>query len=245
MTLIIPDSKHKQQYEIISDPVQIKVFLKKILDSRTLLSTIIPGDNEVYNSTIISIDNDNHQIIIDQLDPKHGHTKLLQKKEITVFAVIEDIDLSFTSALVDVNDQPDKPCYTLSFPHNIRYYQKRSSYRVQIIRSLSIPVKLTCKPDDIIEGELDNISPEGMRIRFADNLPNTMKSGLSIPKCEFELPDGGNILCSVELRHVVHGENGSVSYIGIRFESLPSPDQRSVNRFATSIERKLRRRTPT
>jgi len=245
MTLNIPESKSKQQYEIISDPVQIKVFLKRILDSSTLLSTTIPEDNEVYNSLIVSIDNDNHQIIIDQLDPKHGHTKLLQKKELTVFAVIEDINLSFTSALVDVNDQSGIPCYTLSFPHNIRYYQKRSSYRVQIIRSFSIPVKLTCRSGEIIEGELDNLSPEGMRIRFADNLSNTMKSGLSIPKCEFELPDGGHILCSVELRHVAHGENGNVNYTGIRFKSLPSLEQRSVNRFATSIERKLRRQTPT
>ncbi len=245
MTLTIPDIKHKQQYETISDPVQIKAFLKKIMDSRILLSVTIPGDNDVYNSTINSIDNDNHQIKIDQLHPKHEHTKLLQKKELTVFAVIEDIDLSFTSALVDVNDQSDTPCYTLSFPLNIKYYQKRSSYRVQIIRSLSIPVKLTYKSGEIIEGELDNISPEGMRIRFADNLPNTMKNEISIPKCEFELPDDGYILCSVELRHVVHGENGDVSYIGIRFQSLPPPEQRSVNRFATSIERKLRRRTPT
>ena len=245
MTLNIPDSNDKQQYDVIADLIQIKFFLKKILDSGTLLSITIPGDNEVYDCMMNSIDNDSHQIKIDPLHPKHGHSQLLQKKKLTVYAVIEDINLSFVSVLADVNEQPDIASCTLSFPQQIKYYQKRSSYRVQIIRSLSTSVKLTCESGEIIEGELDNISPEGMRIRFTDNLPNTMKCGLSVPKCEFELPDGGHILCSVELRHIVHGENGNMSYVGIRFESLPPPDQRSVNRFATSIERRLRRRTST
>jgi len=245
MTLNISDIKYKQQYEIISDPVQIKIFLKRILDSRTLLSATIPGDNEIFNSVTISIDNDNHQFMIDQLHPEHGHARFLQKNKLTIFAIIDDIDLSFTCVLVDVNEESGIPFYTLSFPQSIKYYQKRSSYRVQIIRSLSIPVILTCDSDEKFEGELDNISSGGMRIRFADNLPQTMKNGLSIKKCAFELPDEGYMLCSAELRHIAHGERGNLSYMGIHFEGLNPLDQRSINRFVTSIERELRRRTPT
>lgn len=239
-----PDIKKLQQYEVISDPIQIKLYLKRILDNRTLLSAAIPDDNSIFNSVIISIDNEKGRILIDQLHPEHGHNKLLDKGKLTIFAGLEGIDLSFQCILMDVDEKSGIPFYTLSFPQHLKYYQRRSSYRVQVIRSLSIPIILTCETDEILEGELDNISTGGMCVRFSATFPNFVENGLLIPRCELELPDEGMILFSTEVRHIVHSKKGGLGYLGLRNENINALEQRSINRFVTSLERELRRRTP-
>ena len=245
MPLNITDIKHQQQYESISDLVQVKLFMKRILDNRVLLSAGLAGDNKVYNSVMISVDNEKKQILIDQLHPEAGHKKFLKKGKITLFAGLDGIDLSFQCALIDVDEKSGIPFYTLAFPQHVKHYQRRSSYRVQIIRSLSISVDLICKSGETVHGELDNISSGGMRVRVAETMPEIIKNGLIIPGCEITLPDEGLMICSVEIRHVVHGEKGNLNYLGLQFEGLNSLDERSINRFVTSLERELRRRAPS
>jgi len=244
MAINISELQKKQQYEVISDPIQVKLYLKRILDNRTLLSATISGDDSIFNSVMISIDNDKSQIMIDQLHPEHGHKKFLAKGKLTLFAGLEGIDLSFQCVLVDVDEKSGIPFYTLSFPQHVKYYQRRSSYRVQVIRSLSVPIHLTTSEGETFKGELDNISSGGLRVRFAVQLPKELEHGSSIPGCEFNLPDEGIIAVSVEIRHIAVVEKGGLSYLGLRYENLNSLDQRSINRFVTSLERELRRRAP-
>jgi len=244
MAIDISNIKKQQQYEVISDPVQVRVYLKRILDNRTLLSAAIPDNAGIFDSVMISIDNDKSQLLIDQLHPEYGHNKLLEKGKLTIFAGLEGIDLSFQCILFDVDEKSGIPFYTLSFPQNIKYYQKRSSYRVQIIRSLSIPISLTFSSGETHVGELDNISTGGLRVRFSTDLPNDLKNGEILPRCELKLPEEGLMTISVEVRHIVFGKKGSLGYLGLRYDNLNTLDQRSINRFVTSLERELRRRTP-
>lgn len=245
MTLNISDIKYKQEYEVISDPVQVNIFLTRILNSRVMLSATVSGHDDVFNSIIISIDHDKNQFLIDQLHPDHGHKKLLNKGKLTIFAGLDGIDLSFLCLLVDVDEKSGIPFYTLSFPQHIKHYQRRSSYRVKVIRSLSIPLKFTCPTGESFTGELDNMSSGGMRVRFGSKLPEILETGMIIARCEFDLPDEGPMTCSIVIRHIIHGEKGNQSYLGIQFENLNALDQRSINRFVTSLERELRRRSPT
>jgi len=242
MTIETRDILKKKQYEVISDPIHIKLYLKRILDNRTLLSTAIPGNESIFNSVMISIDNDKNKILIDQLHPEAGHAILLDKGKLTIFAGLEGIDISFQCVLMDVDETSGIPFYTLSFPQNIKYYQRRSSYRVDIIRSMHIPIILTCTSGEIITGELDNISTGGMRVRFSKPFPDVIENGLSLPRCELELPDEGLIMFSVEIRHVIQAKKPALGYLGLRHDNLNTLEQRSINRFVTSLERELRRR---
>lgn len=245
MPLNITDIKHKQQYDVISDLVQIKLYLKRLLDGRALLSATVSGDEKVYNSVMISIDNEKEKILIDQLHPEDGHAKLLDKGKLTLFAGLDGIDLSFLCLLSDVDEKEGIPFYSLSFPQHIKHYQRRSSYRVQIIRSLSIPIDFKCESGETFKGEMDNISSGGMRVRLAEKIPDVVEKGMIIPQVEMDLPEEGFMVCAVEVRHVVHGERGNLHYLGLEFEGLNALDQRTINRFVTSLERELRRRSPS
>ena len=113
------------------------------------------------------------------------------------------------------------------------------------VNKLATLTAVICKSGETVHGELDNISSGGMRVRVAETMPEVIKSGLIIPGCEITLPDEGLMICSVEIRHVVHGEKSNLSYLGLKFEGLNSLDERSINRFVTSLERELRRRAPS
>jgi c-di-GMP-binding flagellar brake protein YcgR len=234
-----PDQAYRQQFERITDVTKIKALLDRVQKSHALLSISIADHGDYYNSVVIKVDGEQKRLEIDELHPVKGNKILQDTKKLNVFSEFQGIDISFQTTLVDVGTQSEIIYYVLAFPDHIKYFQRRSAYRVQVVRSLIIPVSLTCKNGEILQGELHNISAGGACIRFSSALPDFLERGLMIPKCEISIPNERPLTCALEVRHV--SDAAPLITIGTRFVNLNAISQRTVEKFVVGLERKLRR----
>lgn len=231
-----------QQFEVVDDPAKIHALLEHVQTSRAMLSVKVPTAPKTYNSMIMEIDAAHHWITIDELHPAEGHTLFLAQRKLTVFGVYDGVDIRFDAPLLEVGKQSDISFYKIKFPGTLKYYQRRSSYRVRLLRASAIPVILMFGPGDYAKGELYNISTGGMGIKFTRTIPKNTDPGQLIPECEIRFPDGDKFICALEARHMIHIKSNDQALLGARFIRLNGAQQRTINRFIATLEREARRK---
>ncbi len=236
------DTPIGQQFEVVNDPAKIHALLEHVQTSRAMLSVKVPTAAKTYNSMIMEIDPAHHWITIDELHPAEGHTLFLAQRKLTVFGVYDGVDIRFDASLIEVGKQSDINFYKIKFPGTLKYYQRRSSYRVRLLRASAIPVILMFGPGDYAKGELYNISTGGMGIKFTRTIPKTPNPGQLIPECEIRFPDGEKFVCALEARHMINIKSNDQALLGARFIKLNTAQQRTINRFIAALEREARRK---
>ena len=174
----------EQQFETIEDPAKIHALLEHVQSSRALLSIKVPTATKIYNSMIMEIDAQHRWISIDELHPADGHKLFLAQRKLTVFGVYDGVDIHFDASLLETGKQSELNFYKIRFPATLKYFQRRSSYRVRLLRSSTIPVILMFAPGDYAKGDLYNISTGGMGIKFTRTIPRAPDPGQLIPECE-------------------------------------------------------------
>jgi c-di-GMP-binding flagellar brake protein YcgR len=177
------------------------------------------------------------------LNPQEGHKKLVEVRRLSAFGDHEGVDIRFDASVLDFDSQANIYFYRLQFPKTVKYFQRRSSYRVRVLRTSAIPVRLVAKSGAVAKGELYNISAGGLAVKFLNRLPAGFERGEIVQDCELAFPDGGKIVCTVEIRHVMTGRNDDQPIVGLRFTTLNTTQQRLINRFIATIEREIRRKS--
>ena len=236
------DSVLEQQFEAVEDPAKIHALLEHVQSSRALLSIKVPTATKIYNSMIMEIDAQHRWIAIDELHPEDGHKLFLAQRKLTVFGVYDGVDIRFDASLLETGKQSELDFYKIRFPATLKYFQRRSSYRVRLLRSSAIPVILMFAPGDYAKGDLYNISTGGMGIKFTRTIPRAPDPGQLIPECEIRFPDGEKFICTLEARHMIHIKSNDQALLGARFTKLNTAQQRTINRFIATLEREARRK---
>jgi c-di-GMP-binding flagellar brake protein YcgR len=236
------DNAPSQEFEVVEDPVKIHRFLERIQSRHLLLQTRVPTVNGFFNSVILEIDPDRRWLTLDELHPGDGHQKFVAQRRLTVFGECDGVDLRFDCNLVEVGSQNNIYFYRVSFPATLKYFQKRSAYRVRVQRAAPVPVILMITDGEYAKGELYNISTGGISVKFTRAIPKNIERGQTIPECELRLPDGEKFICAIEARHVIAVDGKDHVLLGARFLRLNSAQQRTINRFIASLEREQRRK---
>jgi c-di-GMP-binding flagellar brake protein YcgR len=231
-----------QQFEIVEDAAKIHALLEHVQTSRALLSIRVPTATATYNSMIMEIDAQHRWISIDELHPAEGHTLFLAQRKLTVFGEYDGVDIRFDGQLMEAGVQAKINYYKIKFPAKLKYFQKRSAYRVRLLRSSAISVILKFGPGDYAKGDLYNISAGGLGIKFMRTIPTAPNPGQQIPECEIRFPDGDKFVCALEARHMINIKNNEQALLGARFIKLNTVQQRTVDRFIASLEREARRK---
>lgn len=237
-----PDTLIGQQYEIVEDPVKIHVLLEHVQSSRALLSIKVPTASATYNSMIMEIDAQHRWLAIDELHPVDGHKIFLAQRKLKVFGEYDGVDIRFDAQLLEVGTQSELNFYKIKFPDKLKYFQRRSSYRVRLMRASPIPVILMFGPGDYAKGDLYNISAGGMGIKFTRTIPKAPNPGQHIPECEICFPDGEKFVCALEARHMINIKSNEQALLGVRFMNLNTAQERTINRFIATLEREARRK---
>jgi c-di-GMP-binding flagellar brake protein YcgR len=227
MTSEKPDSYAGQQHELVEDPVKIYGWIERIRTQHALLSVRVANTQDTFNSVILEIDPQYRWLTMDELHPDAGHRAFIAQRRITVFGEFDGVDLRFDCELIEVGTQSNIHFYRVSFPKAVKYYQRRSSYRVRVLRSTAVPVIV------MLSG--------GVAVKFARGASKNITRGQLISECEIRFPDGEKLICAIEARHVVRN-NQDQTLLGARFMRLTNVQQRMVNRFIASLERELRRK---
>lgn len=231
-----------QPYELLDDRVKIRSLLDRIQASRALLSVRIPSVSGLFTSLILNIDHDAGWIMIDELNPEEGHRKFLDVRKLTVYSEFDGVDIRFDGTLIEAGIQDKIYYYKINFPDTLKYFQRRSAYRVHVLRATEIAVILMVTDGEYYKGTLYNISSGGLGIKFTKAAPKGIQHGQIIRECEIRFPDGEKFICALEARHLILIRNNEQSLLGARFINLNNVQQRTINRFIALLEREVRRK---
>jgi len=84
----------------------ISHLLKKIHLKHSLLTITIESSDECYGSTILEVNNDKNYLVIDELHPEHGHSKIEIGTTISFNAQYEGAFVYFVATVEAIGDDP-------------------------------------------------------------------------------------------------------------------------------------------
>jgi len=234
---------YQSEGEQVTDPLQIAALLKKVKDSCTLIQVNLPGQATEYNSALLDINQKQGFLLLDELTPPDGHQSLREQGRLTAIIRLHGVDLRFTTKVQEIDGEAGIAFYRVEFPQQLRYYQRRSFYRVKIGTGLMVPFSITPQTNKHLDGRLDDISVTGIRAELKQQL--FFGKGDLLPGCAIQLPNGEKVSCEIEVRHISQDDLHRIFYLGARFVNLDRSKLNTLKRFVAEAERALLRRKHT
>ncbi|HKK14431.1 MAG TPA: flagellar regulator YcgR PilZN domain-containing protein [Gammaproteobacteria bacterium] len=226
--------------ERITHPGQMLSLLRRVQESRELLTVSLSDDPHSYTSAILRVDPDTAHFLLDELKPATGHERLLTAGSLRASCRHRGIEISFIATLQEVGMAAGIAFYRMGLPEVIHYQQRRAHFRVPVGRALALPVHLTLDGQNLGEGEVRDLSVGGLGIRVSGPVP--LERGQIVDQCAIAVPDGPSILTQVEVRFISRREDAAPAQIGARFLNLTRRDQNRLERLVTRLERELIRK---
>lgn len=234
---------YEGQTDKITNTARIATILNNLQARRALLRVTLPGSAKQYNSAVLEIDGDAGIMVLDELNPREGHDKLLAAKGFDIHTQLKGVDVNFRCTLTAHGVDAGIAYYRVPLPKLVYYRQLRSYYRVEVGMA-HLRVSLHLGNDQTVEGELFDISAGGICVRFRGGVPPFFKHGFQIPRCDIQLGENDTLCCKLDVRYVSKPDNHGRIHLGSRFIDMEPAQQRMVERYVAAIDRQLRRKMP-
>lgn len=232
-------SQYQGKTEKVTHGPQIIGLLRRIRDQRVLLSVQVPGHEGVYNSLLLEVAPERNVILLDELNPRAGHERVLETRRLRVHCQCQGVELSFACQVEIGQGQSGISYYRAVLPESINYLQRRGSYRVRVGMDLAVPVQLPVDEAMTLEGELFDLSMGGLGASL--DAKTRLERG-QILSCILQLPKTDPLQVQIEIRFVHADEHKPTQRIGASFRNLQPQEQTLLRRLVTQLEREMLRR---
>ena len=217
----------------------ICLLLKKIHLKHSLLTITIESSDECYGSTILEVNKEKNYLVIDELHPEQGHSKIKTGTVVTFNAHYEGAFVYFVATVDAIGDSQKAAYYKIRMPDEVHYHQRRNTYRITTSISEPVSVNLVNGDEILIKAELRDISHGGICLRVNPASHISINSGDVIPTCLIQVSDERKILSSLNICHVeVIKETGALR-IGAQFSDISNFDQRELEAALGPVELRL------
>jgi len=220
----------------LTDARKINKLLKNIEEESPLCTISIEGTSEEFSSSILDIQLENQQIILDELIPEHGNELLNNAKHLKLTTIYNGIRLAFKLSHIKTGYSREIAYYKAAIPQRIYYPQRRSSPRIQL-NTLNIPFSgISDRTKSTVGGNIFDLSRGGIGFIIPNNRARFQRGDL-IKNCQISLDD---CIMNFDLtvRFVKAANHGAgQTQIGGYFENITSKSQNKVERFVASLER--------
>lgn len=237
-----PDStsEYQGQTEKITHASQIAGLLRRILDSRVLLSVQVPGHAGIFNSLLLQVNADQKFIVLDELNPAAGHQLARQVGRLQVHCQSQGVEISFGCDIDTGSDRGGISYYRAPLPTVLQYLQRRLNYRVRMVLDKEIPVHLQLDASTEAEGQLFDLSLGGVGFNLTSDI--RLERGQTLDPCVIRLPTGDTLQVRLEIRFVQTDDRRPTQRIGARFVGLEPQQGNMLRRLVTHLEREMLRR---
>lgn len=229
--------------ETITDRNRIQRLLNTIKDVRALLQVTLPnnGDSQ-YTSAILEVDDETHELLLDELLPNDSGSMVLTGQSLSITANLYGVAIEFHTQVERTGKIDGISYYSAPLPETLTYAQQRADYRVHI-SMLNRPSVLLDAPDlGPTTGEVLNISLGGACLLLDKSTP--LEPGHRISLCHISLPDGAHIECPADVCHVrmesgLNKQTSDKKQVGIAFHDIPIEQRRAQQAYIIKLQREL------
>lgn len=206
--------------------------------------TLYFDDTNFIVSRVLSVDSANKTMTVDMGAHAQTNERMLAADEILAVTTLHNVTLEFSLSGQRVVQLSDGPALQATLPEFMLRLQRRENFRVPtpVLKPVSISVpglkasgpKINLRVTDISCGGL-GVEGEGVGLNF--------ESGRVLDDCVFDLPEVGQVIASVEVRHVESSTDaGGKTKLrcGLRFLTLSPQMSALVQRYVMRLEREWR-----
>ena len=229
------DPKHATNPNFLTDPDQIISLLKDIEQASPLCNIHIEGITEEFGSSILDVQFDNKQIILDELFPKYGNN-LITDKKIKLSTIHNGIRLTLMLSDITSGSSRGIVYYKSAIPNRIYYPQRRTTPRIQL-SALNIQFSgVSDRTKSSVGGHIFDLSRRGIGIAIPNNRARIQLSD-AIKNCRITLDDHSiNFDLTIRFVKTTNQKTGKTQ-IGGYFDNLTSKSQNKLEHFVATLER--------
>ncbi|MEI6335916.1 MAG: flagellar brake protein [Methylococcaceae bacterium] len=116
----------------IQNQRQISNSLSSLIKNKCLLSVSIDNCGETYITTLLSIDEKNHTLVLDYGPSEQLNHRILSVKEVRFDTQYRGIKVWFTGASLKKTTYKGDPAFIMPIPNTLFWMERRSYYRVKM-----------------------------------------------------------------------------------------------------------------
>jgi c-di-GMP-binding flagellar brake protein YcgR len=221
---------------------EIIAILRTIENKNQLVRLLISGEADVAVTSILEVDSDSDEIIIDCSINREQNARILAARRLTFETTLDKIRILFTVDGVANCQYNGQPAFSVDVPASLIRLQRRELYRMET--PLTNPVRCVITlPAELGGGNhafpLADISGGGIALLDEKMiLDNTL--GTIYKNCRIDLPALGIVETSLQIRssHDMKLLNGKTNRrLGCQFREIQRQMMDRVQRYITKLER--------
>lgn len=223
--------------ERIHNPSEIESMLKTVSE-RVSAVTLLPKDTEhALTAYIKYVSQEDGWIRFDPPMPENRR-HLLANQKVTLMTRHNGCQVTCHDIeLIPEQKANGELRYWAKFPEEISYLQRRSTFRVPVRPLLNIITHLNSDKEQRHSGRLRDLSQEGCRLEFNEDLTlvdSLRASDLRITLC---LPNGESHDLALNVLRIDYHPSTQTTFLGCRFGELTPQQRQHINLLVNELQR--------
>ncbi len=224
----------KKAFEAVTSSLLRDQYLDNLRQQRVALRAQV-DDGRVFHTFLLAVRPDKDHLIIDQLTPPPEEGALARGTELRLSAKMGGLLLRFDTHVRARGEKDGEILYKLDYPERLERRQRRRFFRVPVPLDFGYTATLEVGCGPAIEGEVADLSANGVAIRVEGALPESVQPDARIPQACLHL-DGLALSCPLTIRNL-RRINEKRWLVGCRFETLSPAQENQLNRVVAALER--------
>ncbi len=230
-----PDLKSSANF--LTEPSKISKLLLDISKESPLCTITFQDSADQFSTSILDVNTDKKQLILDELMPNYGNDLLLETSVSKLSTYHDGIHLAFNLKNIQHGSSHGIAYYKANFPERVFYPQRRQSPRIKIKTSTIFFSGMAEKNNSTVSGKVYDISREGICFILA-NPHSRLQRGDIIKNCSVTL-EKEQINFDLIVRSIGKPISSSSEVnVGGYFENFTSKSLNKINYFIAALERK-------
>ena len=217
--------------------------LERLRTNHDWIEVTLTKNDKSYQSLVLDIDTENRELLIDDLYPPEKADAIEAGDTILINSKASQSLVSFYTRILARQIYDGKPCYRLELPEEVGHNHSRSAFRIYVESEAELAIDIDYQGEPLIDVRIINLSIEGLKLSFANDMTDQFQNDLSLNNCVIRLPDGEDIDCDIELRNLYRMRRPHPHTLSGGQLSINSPQHRvKLQQYLASVQRKQRRR---
>jgi len=230
---------------LINNRAEILVHLRALLKHHTLVTIYLDDGEQFFLSTLLSIDDEREQLVLDGSNHKESNDAALKAARITLSAPLDSVKIQIRLPSLSLTTFDGKKALMADIPKSILRLQRREFFRVETPHHINplhckLAVSNPAGGHDVVDYPVFDLSGGGLSLLGSIGDAELFSLGALFHDCRLDIP--GESVLSVNLRvcEVLKMElvNGAQQLrLGCEFVSLPGTRLAFIERYITRLER--------
>ncbi len=207
------------------------------------IDVTVTQNEKSYQSLILAIDVENHELLIDDLYPPELPRTLEAGDTVEVSSRSSRAKISFYTRILSHEMRDGEACYRLELPEEVGHNHSRGAYRVYVESETELDIGMELGGEPLSGVRITNLSTEGLKLNFANDIAEQLQDHNIFNDCIIRLPSGYEIDCDIELRNIYRIRTPhSHTLCGGKLTINQPQHQIKLQQYLASVQRQQRRR---